>query len=284
METKFHIRFSDLHIGFCADFPMAVASELRPFVISEGDSRENYRVRVLTEPMEPEGEELYSSRELRVFAKGKDRTFLFHARRDEQGLIPACKISSTGEHELWVSPRMAETLSEDHRLTGLLCIEQLLLLRRGLLLHSSVVFHEGKVILFSGPCGMGKSTQARLWEETLGASTLNGDRCVLTVEQGIVKGGGSPWCGSSGIYDPSWGPVEAIVLLRQGKENRMDLAPPTVAFRELYRQCLVHPWDSEFVNETCNIITDILSTIPVYTLSCLPDPSAVHLCYEKIFG
>lgn len=46
----------------------------------------------------------------------------------------------------------------------------------GLALHASLVEKDGFGVIFLGPSGMGKSTQAKLWEKYLGADFLIGDR------------------------------------------------------------------------------------------------------------
>ena len=38
----------------------------------------------------------------------------------------------------------------------------------GMMLHSSAVEYQGKAYLFSGPCGVGKSTHTRLWQQVFG--------------------------------------------------------------------------------------------------------------------
>ena len=199
----FQIGFSGLSIAFRSDFPLSVAPEMQPFAQEDGSATDSFHLALLQEPMEGRGELLHSGRELLAYAQGEDRLFLFRGMQDAQGRMPACRITARREHELWLPPAVGQQLSTAHRLSGLLCIEQLLLHHRALLFHSSVVCHKDRVLLFSGPSGMGKSTQARLWEQCFGAKTLNGDRCVLRLGKEGITGGGSPWCGSSGIYDPA---------------------------------------------------------------------------------
>lgn len=49
-----------------------------------------------------------------------------------------------------------------------------------LVLHSAyIVTRQGEGILFSGPSGIGKSTQAALWQHYGAAQTVNGDRALV---------------------------------------------------------------------------------------------------------
>lgn len=60
-----------------------------------------------------------------------------------------------------------------------------LLQQDALVIHASYIEFMGRGILFLGPSGTGKSTQARLWNEHAGAPILNGDRALLRQKDGI---------------------------------------------------------------------------------------------------
>ena len=76
-----------------------------------------------------------------------------------------------------------------------------LLFHDGLMLHASAVAYEGYAYLFSGPCGMGKSTHARLWQQVFGekAVIFNDDKPALRCVDGKWFAYGTPWCGKDGI-------------------------------------------------------------------------------------
>ena len=99
------------------------------------------------------------------------------------------------------------------------------LLRHGrLVLHSSSILVNGKVILFAAPSGTGKSTQAALWEKYRCAEVLNGDKNCVSFDEnsGTAIAHGLPFCGTSGGL-PTIFPVRssAIVLLKQAPENKI---------------------------------------------------------------
>ena len=67
-----------------------------------------------------------------------------------------------------------------------------------LVLHSSyIVTRQEQGILFSGPSGIGKSTQAALWQRYAGAEIVNGDRALVRPDTGTVSG--VFYAGTSGI-------------------------------------------------------------------------------------
>ena len=71
-------------------------------------------------------------------------------------------------------------------------------------------------MLIAGYPGIGKSTQADLWQRYEGAELLNGDRTVLRRIDGVWTAFGSPYAGSSNCFVNESRPVRAIVLLSQG--------------------------------------------------------------------
>ena len=152
-------------------------------------------------------------------------------------------------------------------------------------LHSSLVRRqEGDAILFTAPCGTGKSTQAALWERYAGADTLNGDRSLLRAVDGVWTAFGSPFAGSSGIYRKESAPVRALVVLRQAPENSICRLRAAEAFRAIYSESVLPRWHTETHQRVIELITAIVNAVPVYRLACTPDERAVTLLRETLEG
>ena len=147
-------------------------------------------------------------------------------------------------------------LNYSRNIWDILGMETILLRNSGLLLHSSFIRCQGQAILFSAPCGTGKSTQAELWEKYEGADIINGDRAGLRNLDGVWKAFGLPYAGSSKIYRNESAPLGAIVLLRQAKDNHLRRLCPVEAFPDLYREVTVHRWDRQFVEKAIQIVED----------------------------
>lgn len=150
------------------------------------------------------------------------------------------------------------------------------------LLHSSVVQIHGKSVLFSGPSCAGKSTQAELWRRHLGADILNGDRCVVMKKADGFYGGGSPWCGTSGIHRREQAPIAGIFLVNKAPENRVQRLG-FEAFAPLISQTIINSWDIDFMAKISTLYADLLRQVPVYRLDCLPDAAAVKVAYDTLF-
>lgn len=155
---------------------------------------------------------------------------------------------------------------------------------RGMLvLHSAyIVTRTGEAILFSGPSGIGKSTQAAFWQRCAGARVVNGDRALVDV--GKKTANGIFYAGTSGISENVTAPVRAIVLLGQGSENRVFVPSPQAAFAGVLSQCAYYEWDARSAEQMTECVARLVSDVPVLRMDCLPDATAVETLRGKLGG
>ena len=146
-----------------------------------------------------------------------------------------------------------------------------------LLLHASFIETEQGAVLFSAPSGTGKSTQAELWRRSRGAAIVNGDRAGIWRSETGWLAGGVPWCGTSGISLNRILPLRAVVILRQGPENRLETPRASEALRALMEQTTINPWNKAMYLRTQEHLLDLIQSVPVYRLSCRPDEGAVEI-------
>lgn len=152
-----------------------------------------------------------------------------------------------------------------------------------LVLHSAyIVTPAGEAILFSGPSGIGKSTQAALWERSAGAQIINGDRALLDI--GRKTANGIFYSGTSGISENVTAPVRAIVLLGQGSENRVFVPSPQAAFAGVLSQCAYYDWDALSATKMTECVARLVSDVPVLHFDCRADASAVRALQERLGG
>ena len=140
-------------------------------------------------------------------------------------------------------------------------------------------------LLFAGPSGIGKSTQADLWCRYEKAELLNGDKPVLAKDDtGSWLAYGSPYAGSSRAYVNACVPVRAVIMLKQGGVNEIRRFNTPQAFRHLYENLIVNVWDQGFVQMVCDMLTDLVMKVPVYELVCTPDVRAVQVVKYTLEG
>jgi hypothetical protein len=95
-------------------------------------------------------------------------------------------------------------------------------------------------------------------------------------------GGGSFWCGTSGIIHPDQFPIAGIFLVEKAPENRLERLG-FQAFRPLFTQTILNSWDQSFMDRVTALYAQLLSQVPVYRLYCRPDSGAVDLVYRTVF-
>ena len=145
-----------------------------------------------------------------------------------------------------------------------------------LLIHASLVETEYGGILFCGPSGIGKSTQAQLWNRYEGSRIVNGDRPILGRVEGKWLAYGSPYAGSSCVYVNAKVPLSAVVMLQQGPTCKIRKLTMAESFRSLYANAVMAPWNAENMQRICDMLQMLAVEIPVYHLVCTPDRQAVE--------
>lgn len=157
---------------------------------------------------------------------------------------------------------------------------------RIVLIHSSVIVHQQRAVLFLGESGTGKSTHTRLWLQHIPDShLLNDDSPVLVLENGLPVVYGSPWSGKTHCYHPYRFPLAAAVRLSQAPANQISRLSVLGAFAALQPSCPpALAQDNYFSEHIISLVSSVISAVPVYHLACLPDAAAAQLSHDTIFN
>ena len=152
-----------------------------------------------------------------------------------------------------------------------------------LLMHASVTMKDGKGYLFLGKSGTGKSTHSQLWISNIaGCELLNDDNPVLRVVDGVVHVYGTPWSGKTPCYRNLDVPVGAIVDLHQAKKNVIKRQSLIEAYASIYVSFSGYRFIKSMANGFHTTNEKIVSSVPCYSLNCLPDAEAAWLCYNTV--
>ena len=281
---SFCVRFSGIVIRFTLPTALTLPDCFAALRCADTETPDvEYQVCLLTSPLCPGTAPVHQSGAATIYATDKGWLRIYSALTAADGCQVACLLRPDGKNILYYPASRWDHYREYWHCTHLLCGEAMLLQHNAFLLHSSVVMVNGKVVLFSGPSGAGKSTQARLWEQFAGAKIINGDRCVVMKKEDGFYGGGSPWCGTSGIYDGTQAPIAGIILIKKGTENRLRRLG-FEAFVPLFSQTTLNSWDSSFMETVSGLHSQLLEQVSVYELECRPWREAVELVYDTLFG
>ena len=155
-----------------------------------------------------------------------------------------------------------------------------LLARDGqLLVHAGGVVLDGRLVVFYGPSGVGKTTIARL-AAAAGLPVAGDDLLVLDPVSG--HGGGSPFWGDGADLTPAigWWPLHSIWRLEQAPVARQDKLAGAAAAAELLCQV---PLPASYVPQLLEGVARLVPAVPHGRL-CLPRPQAWQDVQEVAFG
>lgn len=164
----------------------------------------------------------------------------------------------------------------------ILTLYSYLVTRRTLLTHSSLIDYQGNGIMFLGPSGIGKTTQAELWNQFTGANILNGDMVFVRENPDGFYGYGSPWHGSSPYCMNAKVKLKALVTLEQAAENSIRRLSGFDVLQGIMDQVFLPHWYPEGMTPCLDTLNDLLAQIPVYHLACRPDEDAVQLLKNEL--
>lgn len=199
----------------------------------------------------------------------------FDAPRDYTPYAVAQYDHNKGAIQIDCLPKGAHCVSELHNSFFHTGFEEILIHKKRLCLHAACTDTPLGGLLFSGPSGIGKSTQADLWCHYRGAKLINGDRPILSKEDAGWLAWGSPYSGSSKCHVSANCPVTALVMLEQAESCKLRRLSQLEAFKAIWSGLTVHSWDKWFVEEASILLMRLIEDIPVFKYSCTPDEHAV---------
>lgn len=148
--------------------------------------------------------------------------------------------------------------------------------------HSSLIDYQGRGIMFLGPSGIGKTTQAERWNEYRGAVIINGDIVYVQETEDQFLGWGTPWHGSSPYCENASVPLEALVILKQSPVNRIRRLEGFEMVAEVSNSVFYPTWLENGMDLCLETLDHLLTHVPVYLLENRADEEAVTLLEQTL--
>ena len=151
----------------------------------------------------------------------------------------------------------------------------------GMMLHSSCVVVDGYAYLFSGPCGMGKSTHTAKYKAAFpDAVIINDDKPALRRIDGKWYAFGAPWCGKDGINDNSFAPIAGICFLHRG-DTQLNRLKPLEAVGYVLKQTNGRK-TPEQAKKLMRIVNMLVTEIPFFEFYNHADPGDEQITYQAM--
>ena len=213
------------------------------------------------------GVEYFTERDCRFFRSQKNPSSVMFAN-DDWSSVKIC-IGNNGKYseELMTTAVYSKLCKND-----------------ALLMHASFVDLNGNGVIFTGPSGIGKTTQAELWAKYLGADIINGDKAFVRIIDSKAYGYGAPWSGSSPYCLNKKSVLKGIVVLLQSDKNSIRKLDAIEATARVLPHVFIHHWDEKCVKKALETFDTLLNKVPVWLLECKPDEEAVKITKEAILN
>lgn len=178
--------------------------------------------------------------------------------------------------DLWFDKAEKEIDPFEYPLDGLI-LYYLTVIHGDILIHASGVNNAGHGYLFSGVSGKGKSTMAKIWDNS-GAKIIHDDRLILR------KTASGYFMYNTPVYnndEPHESPLSKIFIIEHGIENKLVPVKGATAVSLVMANCIQHNWGSDIIARLLGSVSIMCGTISTARLYFKPDRSIIDLILEN---
>ena len=197
---------------------------------------------------------------------------IFDNMVNDEYLIRMDKIDIMRINQSWTFAKILPLQSRDSISKFLLQIFYTHGIEKNMLeFHSSLIQFYNNGLMFLGPSGIGKTTQAELWNKYRDALIINGDIVFVQETPDDFLGWGTPWHGSSPYCENTNVPLKAMIILKQAPENSIRELTGFEKVTAVSTNVFYPRWLENGMELCLETLNHLLTSVPVYELSCLPD-------------
>ncbi|MDY0064678.1 MAG: hypothetical protein RBS25_06370 [Bacilli bacterium] len=190
--------------------------------------------------------------------------------------------SDNKKNIVWIAKKFTKQIQMmEYVSTGLVFFE--IAMKEGLFpLHASAIAYQNQAILFSAPAGVGKSTQAILWEQEEAIRFINDDKPLIEFSN-PVQIHGSPWCGKTMLQSNTSYPLACILFIVQDKKDFVEEMTANEKIIHLIKN--THRSDNPVLQQALlNQVDQLITTARIARLHCTPTKNAVQVVKEYLNG
>lgn len=275
-------KIADIVFEFLSEYFLKKNEEITLFTTDDKNSDFKYDIKVRNLHKKNEFKKIFSNSVKEIYKKQNDYIY-YYTESKKKGFYLSVLKNSSKNREIYVKEEFVDISKNLSYLIEHIDIHSDFLSKDALILHSSYIIHKGDAILFTAPSGVGKSTQASLWEKYKKAEIINGDRTIIREKDGIMYAYGLPFSGSSQICKNKNVPIKAIVILEQGTENKIYKLKSSDMLKFLLSQVAVNRWDKDEILKVIDLIEYVIKKVPIIKFSCLPNEEAVDILYDYLY-
>jgi hypothetical protein len=138
----------------------------------------------------------------------------------------------------------------------------------------------GRVYVFAGQSGAGKSTIGRLWANRSDVTVLSDERVVLRTDGDRVTVWGTPFHGDAILASPASGDLAGIFFLRHGDRHAVVPVEGAHAIAQLMSCAFLPFYDPHAVASTLDAVERALRSAPAHDFFFVPDSSALDFVFD----
>ncbi len=200
---------------------------------------------------------------------------IFPLSSSEKNAVLKFSLTSM-EWDLWIYGLQNEIDPFEYPLDGLI-LYYLTVINGDIMIHASGVNNAGHGYIFSGVSGKGKSTMAKLWDNS-GSKVIHDDRLILR------NTGNAYMMFNTPVYnndEPRESVINKIFIIEHGTENLIVPLKGANAVTQVMANCIQHNWGADIIARLLGSISIMCGAIPTSMLYFKPDRSVIDLILEN---
>ena len=155
---------------------------------------------------------------------------------------------------------------------------------QGLWLHATAALRNGKMYIFTGRSGRGKSTLSKLLHASGQFEIASDEKNILRKTPEGFMAFGTPWTSSARLSSNISAPLAGIFFLDHAKENTFQPMAPGAVLKKIIPQVHIPWFDEPRTQLILQTAETLVETVPSWMLAFRPDQEVVERLMDFVDG